>query len=1325
MLAVQIRVPLLANVDFSARPHHRLPRATQPRRVHRLLLLLMVVTSSCVLSPLRAADWPTYLNGRDRVGYTDAKLPGQLQPAWIYRTPAPPEKAWAGPRQAPIEGHEMRHRVAFDSSIQTVMAGDRVFFGSTVDNNVYCVAAATGEPLWTFPTDGPIRLAPTLAFGNAYFGSDDGTVYCVRQSDGQQVWSMRVGPKDDRLLARGEMISRWPVRTGVLIDGNIAYFGAGVFPHELIYMVAADAETGDIIWRNDTISQQNAGRNDLSPQGYLLANDTTLFVPSGRSLPVALSRETGDIVFQRKYSWRTDAGGVVGGTKALLGDGQVYAGGPHHFLAMDEASGEVGESYIGGRQMVLADDLAYLMDGEKVFCVNRAEHAQASQEKQKWFLRARADRRDPEKYATAKEKMKEYAGVGIVWDVPCTFDDALIATADYLIAGGQNEVWMLDRKDGTKVWQTTVDGNVTGLAATDSLLTVSTETGHIYAFSAGGGTPAEWPRQASAAFSDAKQKTYTEAAAAILKNSRQTTGFCLIVGNEEGRLAAALAEQSDLTIFAVEDDLAKVQAARRRLEAAGLHGSRVTVVHASEAEIPFSNYFANLIVSETHLTTGTMPVRAASVARFLKPCGGVVLLGGGDSPDGDAEWTAELLREVHGETSAADGWSLLTRGQLPGAGAWSHQYGNAANTSLSDDARVRDGLGVLWYGDPGPGSMINRHEAAGAPLSTNGRMFIQGVDSVMAYDAYNGNFLWEHDNPGAIRTGVFNNRETHNLAASDQTLFVAVEDKCTELDGATGDVVAEYQTPPSADGIERAWAYVAYDQNQLFGTSTIREELEARMRRRGLTVKTQTDAVFAFDTKTKKLAWTYRGSNILHTTIAIGPDHVYFIDSSITPEERQELYRRDKGELKKLTGDAAKQAEEEMKSLDVRLAVALDRRTGKKIWERPVNVTDTTNVSAGGGSLTVMYADGFLVLCGANANGHYWRQFLSGEFEKRKLLVLDAGTGDELWSRNANYMNRPAVIGGEIFAEPWAFNLATGETKKRPHPVTGEDSDWRFSRPGHHCGVITATPNMMFFRSGFIGYYDLYNDSGTKHFAGQRLGCWVNAIPGNGLVMIPEASAGCVCQFSIASTVVLEPKSESKSWGIFSAVGSATPVRRLAVNLGAPGDHMDEARTEWFGFPRPSSRGRLEYVFDLSPEFAEGGGWFSRNQSHPAFAQCKQPWLYASGGRGLSHFEVDLLSEDDAPATYRVQLHFAEADAEQLRKLKVTALGQPQTLEISERDMGTVDGETLVTCHFEVSVTGRLVTDIDYAALSQLPAVCGVEIRRREQVANNNQKESD
>lgn len=1293
-------------------------------RLQKCLPVLFLLTMA-VSGTVSAADWTSYLNGRDRTGYSDSALTADLKPAWIYKSPAKHEQAWSGPRTAPIEGHEMRHRVAFDSSVQVVFQDNRCFFGSAVDNNLYCVDAETGKQLWTFYSDGPIRLAPALAHGNVYFGSDDGWAYCLNQQSGDVVWKMRGGPKDDRLLARGEMISRWPVRTGVLIDEDIAYFGAGVFPHELIYLIAANAKTGDVIWKNDTISQQNAGRNDLSPQGYLLANDSTLFVPSGRSLPVALSKETGDIIFQRKYSWRTDAGGVVGGTKALLGDGQVYAGGPHHFLAMDQKNGGVGESYIGGRQMVLADDVAFLMDGEKIFCVDRAEHAQASREKQKWFLKARTDRRDPKKYATAKKKMSEYSGVGILWQVPSDFDDALIATKQFVIAGGQDKVLMLNREDGGVAWEAEVDGNVTGLAVADSVLSVSTDLGHIYTYSTAtkSDKPMMLPAKPVAPFDDDRQIAIRNAAREILEVSGQNTGFCLIVGNEEGRLAAELAAQSDLTIFAVESDSGKAQAARERLEKAGLHGSRVTIVNCPEDNIPFSNYFANLIVSESNLVTGEVSCSAKSVARYLKPCGGVAMLRANkpESTKVAESWTTEMLQWIHGESSRTNNWAIFRRSQLPGAGEWSHQYGNAANTSLSDDVHVRDGLGVLWYGDPGPSSMVNRHEAAGAPLSTNGRMFIQGIESVMAYDAYNGNFLWEYANPGAIRTGVFNNRETHNLAASPDALYVAVDDKCTGLDGATGKVVAEFHTPKSEDGIDRAWAYVAYDNNQVFGTSTIREELEARLRRRGLKVKTQTDAIFAFDTNTGKLAWTYRGSNILHTTIAIGPDHVYFIDSSITPKERQALYQRDKGELKALTGEAAKKAEQEMKKLDARLAVAIDRRTGKKVWEKPVNVTDTTNVSAGGGSLTVMYADGHLVLCGANANGHYWKQFLSGQFEKRKLVVLDAKTGDELWSKNANYMNRPAVIGTDIYAEPWAFNLTTGETKKRPHPITGEDSDWRFSRPGHHCGVITATPNMMFFRSGFIGYYDLYNDSGTKHFAGQRLGCWVNAIPGNGLVMIPEASAGCVCQFSIASTVVLEPKSESKSWGIFSAVGKATPVQRLGINLGAPGDHKDVSHQEWFGFPRPSSRGRLEYTFNIAPKFAEGGGWFSRNQNNADFRGCKEPWLFASGAKGLSHFETELLADGDGSADYDVQLHFGEADKATLEKVELKVSGEVQQTNVAVRDVGQVSGNPPLTVSFKVRVTKKLAVDIDYSALKSLPQLCGIEIVRAQDKKDANE----
>ena len=117
-----------------------------------------------------------------------------------------------------------------------------------------------------------------------------------------------------------------------------------------------------------------------------------------------------------------------------------------------------------------------------------------------------------------------------------------------------------------------------------------------------------------------------------------------------------------------------------------------------------------------------------------------------------------------------------------------------------------------------------------------------------------------------------------------------------------------------------------------------------------------------------------------------------------------------------------------------------------------------------------MYHDGHVLICGANANGHYWRQFLGGQFDQRRLLVLDSESGEKLWSADANYRHRPIIIDDQILAEPWLFDLHTGKQKTRQNPLTGEQTPWQFSRPGHHCGPITATPNMLFFRSGFTGY---------------------------------------------------------------------------------------------------------------------------------------------------------------------------------------------------------------------------------------------------------------
>ena len=59
---------------------------------------------------------------------------------------------------------------------------------------------------------------------------DDGCVYCLEARDGRLLWRHRVGPEDRRLPGNGRMISLWPVRCGVVVDGGTAYVCAGLHP---------------------------------------------------------------------------------------------------------------------------------------------------------------------------------------------------------------------------------------------------------------------------------------------------------------------------------------------------------------------------------------------------------------------------------------------------------------------------------------------------------------------------------------------------------------------------------------------------------------------------------------------------------------------------------------------------------------------------------------------------------------------------------------------------------------------------------------------------------------------------------------------------------------------------------------------------------------------------------------------------------------------------------------------------------------------------------------------------------------------------------------
>ena len=115
-------------------------------------------------------------------------------------------------------------------------------------------------------------------------------------------------------------------------------------------------------------------------------------------------------------------------------------------------------------------------------------------------------------------------------------------------------------------------------------------------------------------------------------------------------------------------------------------------------------------------------------------------------------------------------------------------------------------------------------KGAVGPVSVNGRLFVQGQFSVLAYDAYNGMFLWEHKNPGAFRTGVFQNFNPSNLVASKDRVFVLNGPYVAELDAANGKLIRKHELPEEKRK-DREWTYIAHQDGILFGTSSVRKEL--------------------------------------------------------------------------------------------------------------------------------------------------------------------------------------------------------------------------------------------------------------------------------------------------------------------------------------------------------------------------------------------------------------------------------------------------------------------------------------------------------------------
>ena len=1239
---------------------------TRQRQLHGHAVLRLAGFASwlglLLASTVLGADWPTFRHDVSRSGMTDETVAPPLAPAWVFQARHAPQPAWGDPKPGPVEEILELRRRHFDDVFQVAVEGDAVFFASSANHKVYCLDANTGAVRWTKITGGPVRLAPTLVAGRVYVASDDGWAYCLDARQGDEIWKFHAAPEDRRVLGHGKLISLWPSRTGVLVDNGLAYFGAGIFPAERVFLYAVKADDGTLVWKNDTTGERPQSR--VSPQGYMLASPSTLYAPMGRVPPAAFDRQDGRMLFETSF------GKNVGGTYALLAGGHVYTG-TEQMVAFDQQTKDLFASF-PARKMIVTEQRFYLATDAHLIAMDRQNKT-------------------------------------TLWKTPSTCADELILAGNILFAGGADRVMAVEADTGKTAWFETVHGAAKGLAVAGGRLLVSTDKGRIYSFAS---TAAATPAAAAVIDEPAAENPFAaaphgdlfaRAADSILKRTGIQRGFCLVYGCETGQLAWELAKRTELTIYAVSPDAQKVTAARVALDAAGLHGSRVCVEQWPLEQLPYSDYFANLVVSETALLSGQWPGDTAQLVRLVKPLGGTILVGQPDGmPAGVAPLTVETAQGWLAQPALAGGqliqengiWTKFVRGPLAGAGNWTHLYGNLGNTACSDDEIVKPPLGLLWFGNPGPGDMANRHVRAASPLAFDGRLFVQGENVVMAYDIYNGLRLWRRELPGAYRPNA--SHDGSNLAVCGKGLLVGLDDHCLLLNVETGETIREYRAPAPTPGNFRRWGYVAADGQTLYGT---------RAAGAG-----QSDALFAVDLDSGEQRWSLDGKKLFHNTIAMGDDLVFVVSSDVTEEQRQQALAERRAAIAQLPELDRQRAEAVLANAKVRLVMCLNKSNGQVVWQNPMDLTELGDTPA------AMYQNGVLVLFGVYLDGHYWQQFFAGEFSGRRVTALGGGDGKLLWSQQVGYRVRPLIVGDTLHAEPWAFDLRTGQAQQRVHPVTGQQERWQFARPGHHCGAPSASPHTMFFRSWNLGYYDLDEDYGTVHFGGQRPGCWINFLPVGGLAVMAEASTGCMCDFPNQGTVVFQPVKENKAWAWFSAPGLATPVNELALNLGAQGDRRDPSGKLWLAYPRPT--GSLVLQLEGEAAFYAGGRFVQGESVYAETENTDSPWLFASAAQGLRKLSLKLVQPGDGTATYRVRLVFTEP-VHASPGQRVFDIRLQGNVVAADYDIAASAGgaNRAVTVEFPgIAVTDNLVVELvsknPQAPLTAQPVLQAVEIAR-------------
>ncbi|MFN7290894.1 MAG: PQQ-binding-like beta-propeller repeat protein, partial [Pirellula sp.] len=778
--------------------------------------------------------------------------------------------------------------------------------------------------------------------------------------------------------------------------------------------------------------------------------------------------------------------------------------------------------------------------------------------------------------------------------------------------------------------------------------------------------------------------------------------------------------------------------------------SRVSLFNSKSEQFRAPQYPGNLVVVAESLIEEEGLDSLRKVYESVRPYDGamVVLCG----PTIDKEEIVNRLRTLQLEQAEIQTQSFGVvahrRGKLPGSADWTHQYGDIANSIKSNDSRVKLPLGVLWFGASSNLDVLPRHGHGPPEQVVGGKLFIEGMNSLSARDVYTGRVLWKRnfenlgtydvyydatyeDTPldpkyNQVHIPGANGRGT-NYVVTEERIYLVVGDTCKMIDPQTGNDIGEIRLPPNADGSTSEWGYLGVYKDVLIGGVGFAKyrdryglefeaDKELKPAKAGFGAKSLDRAasvgLVGFNRFTGKELWrTDAKHSFWHNGIVAGDDKIFCLDRN--PQRIEEAMKR--------------------RGLDLPTTyriVAMDYRTGSPIWEYKDKVFGTW--------LGYSQKHNMLLQAGASASDRLVDEVGQG------MAVYDAATGNVVWSKETLKYSGPCVLHNDLvitntnsYSESaGAFYIRTGEQKMTKNPLTNQYEPWKMTR-AYGCNSIIASENLLTFRSGAAGYYDLNSDSGTGNFGGFRSGCTANLVVANGVLNAPDYTRTCSCSYQNQTSLALVHIPDVELWSVYPDVNSKLDLRTadvLNVNFGAPGDRRASDGSLWIEYPNESGD-----PLSMSVEFNPEAKLFRHHSSR--YMDAELPWLVSSGVEGVSKIKISLnppiavenkeVGKDDknatsvtettvvkeprpplAPRVYDVELLFSVPKSKELasKSYKVTIEGQSKSEEVFV-DSPVESKASVQSCVIRsVSIGDELAITISGESLS--PTVCGMRLLR-------------